>query len=140
MTGLARRRSHMALSWASAEARSEAASSTSITLLRRTSRTPSKPMPPSARQIAWASGSKTPGRKETSTLAFTRATLRAPLAEGNMAQPAAPCLLHHLRTLEIAGAGLGQDAQPPRDLGVGFLDVAEVTAEAVFVELLVGAG
>ena len=36
MTGLASRRSHIALSWASAEARSEAARSTSITLARRT--------------------------------------------------------------------------------------------------------
>ncbi len=47
-------------------------------------------------------------------------------------------LLHHLRALEVARAGLGQDAEPARDLLIGLLDLAEVAAEAVLVHLLVG--
>src|SRR5688572_14229637 len=97
--------------------------SSSMTLARRTPPTPSKPRLARARWMAWASGSSTPGRNETSTRAFT----------------ATPPLLDHLRPLEVARAGLGQDAQAPRDLGIGLLHVAEVAPEPVLVQLLVGA-
>src|ERR1700761_9559232 len=47
-------------------------------------------------------------------------------------------LLHRFRCLEIAGAAFGQDAKTPRNLLIGLLDLAEIAAETVLVELFVG--
>src|SRR4030095_16232876 len=46
--------------------------------------------------------------------------------------------LHRIRALHVADAGLGQDAEAARDFLVGLGHLAEVLAEAVLVELLVG--
>src|SRR5690348_11301793 len=98
---------------------------------------PPKPMPPSARSMAAASGSRTPGRNEISILAFTL-TLRGPPAGSGYAAAMPSRLLDHLRPLEVARPGLGQNSQTTRDFGIGLLHAAQVATEAVLVELLVG--
>src|SRR5258708_35233092 len=87
----------------------------------RTSPTPANPKEVRACPIAWPCGSRTPGFKVTCTRAFIPPGFCAGV----------PSL--------GATAHLGQDAEPPRHLLIGFLDSAQILAEAVLVQLLVGA-
>src|SRR5208283_652581 len=103
----------MALTSASAAARSCAARSNSITRPTRTLETPSQPRPCSAFSTTLPCTSSTPGLRNTWTVAFTSV------------DPA----LNHCRHLL-------HDAQPPRHLGVALDHCAEVAPEPVFVELL----
>ena len=50
----------------------------------------------------------------------------------------AALLLERRWPADVAGALVDQDAQPARDLLIGLLDLAEIAAEAILVELLVG--
>src|SRR5579883_2532677 len=119
MTVLARSCWHIFSIEARARVASVSASSRSITLPCRTSPTPVKPSEPKAWAIAFPCGSRTPGFSITWTRAFM------------------PASLHRLRTLEVAGAAFGQNAEPPRHLLVGFLDPSQILPEAVLVHLLV---
>src|SRR5690348_12036109 len=50
-----------------------------------------------------------------------------------------PCgSLQRLRPLHVCGAALRENPEPARHLLVAFLDAAQILAEAVLVELLVG--
>src|SRR5215472_5544916 len=114
----------MASTLALALARSVSASSSSIYLPWRTSSTPAKPSPPRAWAMARPWGSRTPFLRVIWTFAFMRFPVGA--------------LLHRIRAGHVAGAAFGHDAQTPRDLLIGLCHLAEIAAEAVLVQLLVG--
>src|SRR5258708_9129632 len=116
---LASSRWHIASTRLCAVAASLSARSISIYLPWRTSATPAKPSEPSACAIALPCGSSTPVLRVMWTRAFT-----------SVDDP---------RHLDL-GVGLGQHAEPARDLLIGLLDVAEIVAEPVLVHLLVGLG
>src|SRR6516162_2998469 len=111
----------MASTLALALAPSVSASSSSIYLPWRTSSTPANPSPPSAWAMARPWGSRTPFLRVIWTFAFISS-----------------CLLHRVRAGHVAGAAFGHDAQAPRDLLVGLRHLAEIAAEAVLVQLLIG--
>src|SRR5258706_15849223 len=126
--GLASSRTHMALTRASACFGSPGASSISIYLPWRTSRTPSNPNPLSAWAMALPCGSRTAGFSVICTRAFTGAS---------QVEPGSIDDSRNLRDLAFI---LRQHAEPARHLLIGFLDVAEIVAEAVHIELFVGFG
>src|SRR5712692_378094 len=122
MTGLASNCRHISSTRARAATGSDSASSSSISLPWRTSPTPPKPRPFSALPIAWPCGSSTPGFR----LIWIRAFIAA-------------LLLHHPRRRDIARAAIEHYPKPARHLLIALLDPAEILAEAVLVQLLVGA-
>src|SRR5687768_12314683 len=122
MTGLASSLPHIASTAARALFGSLSSRSSSMTLPWRTSRTPAKPRLCSAWPIALPWGSRTPDFKVTWMRAFIP-ELRS---------------LHRLGALEIPRPAFGENPEPAGDLLIGFLDISEVAAEAVFVQLLVG--
>src|SRR5215831_15770967 len=122
MTVLAKSLAHIASTLALALARSVSVSSSSMYLPWRTSATPPKPSPSSAWAIARPWGSRTPFLSVIWTFAF---------------MPPSPSL-HRVRAGHVPGAALGHDAQAPSDLLIGFRHLAEVAAEAVLVQLLIG--
>src|SRR6185437_392829 len=93
-----------------------------MTLPWRTSPTPLKPSVPRAWPIALPCGSSTPSLGMTKTRAFISLNRRR---ASNVARG-------------IARRAFGEEAEAARYLLVGFLDSAEIAAEAVLVELLVG--
>src|SRR5262249_44800894 len=98
--------------------------SSSITFPWRTSRTPAKPRLCRAWPIAVPCGSSTPDFRVTWTRAF--------IDFGETGS------LHRLRALEVARPALGQDAKPARHFLIRLLDIAEIAAKAVLVQLFVG--
>src|SRR5271165_6022211 len=97
------------------------------------SRDPSPPVP-----------TRSPSRRARRTLLRTPASpahARSPCPAGparrSSASPSRSPSLHHLRTLEVPGAGFRQDSQAAGDFLIAFLNLAEIAAEAVLVHLLV---
>src|SRR5579862_1999686 len=82
---------------------------------------PENPIEPRAWATALPWGSRTPSLGMMKTRAFTGALS-----------------LHRRRAFDIAGRAFGQNAKTPRNFLISLLDLAEVAAEAVLVELLVG--
>src|SRR5512134_108837 len=130
MTRLARSCRHIASSVSLARPRSSSARSISMYLPCRTCSTPPKPSAASECCTALPCGSRTPGLSVTCTLAFSTSI-------GSVGGRARS--LHHLRPLHVGGAALGKNAEPARDLLVGVRELAEVAAEPLAVEALVGA-
>src|SRR4051812_43306249 len=125
--GLASSRSHIARTRASACLGSPGASSISIYLPWRTSRTPSKPRPLSACAMALPCGSRTAGFKVMCTRAF-------------MDAPQPTRSIHDPGNLVHVALVLGQHAEPAGHFLIRLLDAAEIVAEAVLIELFVGFG
>src|SRR5665213_3021008 len=122
MTGLASSSLHIASTFSRAAVGSLPSISISISLPWRTSPIPEKPNAASALPIAFPCGSSTPALRLTWTRAFIgRPSLQRP------------------RAFEIGGSAFGQDAEPAGDFLIALGDFFEILAEAVLVELLVGA-
>src|SRR5262249_46748436 len=117
---------HMPSSRALARTVSVSLSSSSMYLPWRTSPTSAKPSRLRECPMAFPWGSSTPCLRVTWTLAFIspRSLQRRLLQGGGTAHVARPLI--------------DQDAEPPRHLLVGLLDLAEVAAETVLVHLFVG--
>src|SRR6476619_3904484 len=98
----------------------------SNTLPWRTLATPSTPSDFSAPSMALPCGSRMPDFRVTVTRAFTILSL-----EHDLVGKPVPTFPEH-------ASALHQDAQPLCDLRIGFQKPAEVAAEAILVELLVG--
>src|SRR5271165_180859 len=103
-------------------------------------RPPPSPSPGRFRIIPTRSPSRrarrTPLRTPRSS-AHARSPCPAGPARRSSASPSRSLSLHHLRPLEVPGAGFRQDSQAAGDLLIAFLNLAEVAAEAVLVHLLV---
>src|SRR6185437_12947424 len=137
MTVLARSLSHMALTSASAACASLAARSNSMVRPTRTPLTPPQPRPCSACSTALPCTSSTPGLRNTWTTAFIRRPA-AELFRQPSGRPQRSWLLALMQAPLDHGRHLLHDPQAPGDLRVALDHVAEVAAEAVLVELLVG--
>src|SRR4051794_29827407 len=96
----------------------------------RTSPTDAKPSEWRALAMARPWGSRTPFFRVIWTRAFM--TLRS--------WQSVNASLHRGGTLHVARTAFGKNAQAARNLLIGFLDIAEVAAKAVLVQLLAGLG